>query len=360
MISLPGIEVADTVALLSFLAAVLLVDSYDISLPRGDSIGVAGALVAASLVLFGAPTAAVVGMTSTLVVQLFRTITGHRRQTFVEVGVRATAIVAAGAVHYFVGPSRLTTVQSLLIPATFLVAELFARQFALSIRGDRALRGLVLGNLSRQGSLFAAELSVSALTVLTYDSMGVWSMIPVVALLLLMRQAYSMLLEIRETYLTTISVLVEAAESQSPELSGHSERTAAIAREIGARCGMGGHEIERLSYAALLHDVAEISEGEPRLSGGPSAAEVIQGIVFLSDVVPVLEVVEGKSPNTLSEASMLAGFIVALSSEIDRVREDLQHASPVFAEAARAIPSRIKADVVSAAVGLGYRLPAID
>ena len=44
--------------------------------------------------------------------------------------------------------------------------------------------------------------------------MGPWSLIPVVALLLLMRQSYALFLDIRETYRTTVEVLVEAAESQ--------------------------------------------------------------------------------------------------------------------------------------------------
>ena len=44
--------------------------------------------------------------------------------------------------------------------------------------------------------------------------MGSWSLIPVVALLLLMRQSYALFLDIRETYRTTVEVLVEAAESQ--------------------------------------------------------------------------------------------------------------------------------------------------
>ena len=35
-----------------------------------------------------------------------------------------------------------------------------------------------------------------------------------VALLLLMRQSYALFLDIRETYRTTVEVLVEAAESQ--------------------------------------------------------------------------------------------------------------------------------------------------
>ncbi len=88
--------------------------------------------------------------------------------------------------------------------------------------------------------------------------MGAWSLIPVVALLFLMRQSYAMLLDIRELYRTTVEVLVEAAEAKMHGRVGHAERTAAAARAIAMRIGLSAQRVERISYAALLHDVDAI------------------------------------------------------------------------------------------------------
>ena len=46
-------QIGTTSAALWFFLAVLLLDSFDISLPRGDSIGVSGALSAAAVILLG-------------------------------------------------------------------------------------------------------------------------------------------------------------------------------------------------------------------------------------------------------------------------------------------------------------------
>ncbi len=92
--------------------------------------------------------------------------------------------------------------------------------------------------------------------------MGAYSLIPVVALLFLIRQSYAMLQDIRELYRTTVEVLVEAAEAQDVRRVGHAERTASIARTIGTHMGLASGQIERISYAALLHDVDAIGSPE--------------------------------------------------------------------------------------------------
>ena len=81
-----------------------------------------------------------------------------------------------------------------------------------------------------------------------------------VALLLLMRQSYVLFLDIRETYRTTVEVLVEAAESQDSRRAGHSDRTAVLARSIAMGCGLSASEVELIGYAALLHDIGELAE----------------------------------------------------------------------------------------------------
>jgi hypothetical protein len=216
-----------------------------------------------------------------------------------------------------------------------------------------------------QAPLLVAEWSASVLLLIAFEGMGAWSLIPVVALLLLMRQSYSLLLDIRETYRTTVEVLVEAAEGEDPRLVGHAERTAEIARRIAMRLGMAVSQVELVSYAALLHDVDAIAgDGrEPRSAGGHSSA-LFEGVEFFADVLPVLRVCDGPSATDpeRSGPELIAGMIVALASDADAaVHEDVAsaHAGSAVARVAPHVSSSIKSSVVAAALALGYQIPAV-
>ena len=348
--------------LAAFFAAILLVDAFDISLPRGDSIGMSGPLVAASVVVFGLPAALLAGLASAAIIQLARRFTHHDSALTEEIAVRLVATLFAGLLDALLAVLGASALDIVVVPAAYLSAELIGRQTVLALGGGRLLKRLLSGNISRQALLFAAQLSVSALTILTVGSLGFWTVIPVVALLLLMRQAYSMLLEIRETYLTTVGVLVEAAESQSPDMAGHSDRTASVARAIGSKCGLSSGESSRLSYAALLHDLGRIADaGQDEASS--SSASMVADIDFFSHVRSVLNLMDGDlNPEDAEEADLLAGFIVSLASSIDVASHP--GASFGFLEApasalSAALSARSKAQVVAAAVALGYPLPAI-
>jgi hypothetical protein len=355
-------------AILGFALAILFLDAFDISLPRGDSVGVAGTLVAASISIdnMGPAVALLLGASSVLLVQVFRFLRHQEGATLYEIWIRlGSTLTAVGAFALlqpyggWVGDSAV-----ILVPAALLLSELAARQVALSIRSGRSFKRLLAGNLSRQGLLFASEVSVAALTVILFDSMGVWTLIPVLALLILIRQSYAMLLEIRETYHTTVSVLVEAAEIPEPGRQGHSERVAEIAREIGAKCGMSAMELERLSYAALLHDVHGISDSAHAPSAQSSSSDLVREVGFLAEVVPILRVVDGQpADEPQSDKDLLSGFIVALASDVDsatRTEVAEAHREAAVPKIAPEIPSRLKARAVSAAVSLGLPVPAID
>ncbi len=55
-----------------------------------------------------------------------------------------------------------------------------------------------------------------------------------------------------------ITALSSAVEAKDRYTNGHSRRVAQYAREIAARMGWSGEELERVYYAGLLHDVGKI------------------------------------------------------------------------------------------------------
>jgi len=228
----------------------------------------------------------------------------------------------------------------------------------------RPLHRLLAGNYRRQGPLIAAQVSASVLAAITYPDMQAWSLVLVVALLLLMRQSLALLLEIRETYRATVEVLVEAAEGQDQRRRGHGERTAQIAREIATRMGLSPTDVERVSYASLLHDVdalAEQTSVSPETMG--QSAQIFQGTAFFDDVLPVLRLCDGAAtPEDISEDHLTTAMLVALASDVDVAMNDsaaAAHGGSSVARVSTAVPPSVKARVVAAALELGYQIPAV-
>lgn len=352
-----------------FFGACLLLDTLDISLPRGDSVSVAGALLACALVLHGPGFALLVGLASLAASVLLRA-TARRHNLPLQAVARAISMVAGQLVILL--PGRLTVgvlhaswFLVLAVPTAVLGVEFAVLQYHQALTTGRPIMRSLVGGFSRQAAVLAAEVSAAALAIITYGDLGLWSLLPVTALLLLIRQSYALLLEIRETYMTTIGVLVEAAESQSPASSGHAERTAEIARRIGAGCGLSSKDLEKVSYAAMIHGLDRMDdENGPTAEHGRSA-EFVSGIDFLTPVLPVVRIIDATAvPHSVSDRDSLCGFVVALASDADlfctESAPNEATGSSVAARCAHLVPSSLKARAVGAALQLGYRIPSIS
>lgn len=349
---------------LSFLAATLLLDFYDISLPRGDSTGVAGAICAAAILILGPVPAVAVSLASAVIAHVARRRFESGGRLVLVLLSRLAALAAASALLWTTlsgGPEALLFV---IVPAVFLVVELLAAQGAAALLTGRPFLRLVRGTLRSEASLMAAQWSASVLLLLTYGHMRQWALVPVVALLLLMRQSYALFLGVRETYRATVEVLIQAVESQDERRAGHSDRTALLARAIAMKIGLSATQVERISYAALLHDLGELAEAadEP-ISRRSSSSEVVRGVEFFEPIEPVLRVCDGIDEGAAAnEDDLLAALIVALASDIDAEYHPQVAAAHRFSSldlVAHRVTPALKARAVGAALRLGYRIPAV-
>ncbi|HEY5333979.1 MAG TPA: HD domain-containing phosphohydrolase [Solirubrobacterales bacterium] len=64
--------------------------------------------------------------------------------------------------------------------------------------------------------------------------------------------------ELEDAFLTTIGVISDAVEMQDSYTAEHGNEVADLAVRVGERLGFSGVELDRLRYAALLHDVGKI------------------------------------------------------------------------------------------------------
>jgi len=365
-----SISADDLAMAVALFVAIAVLDVFSVAMPRGDRIAVSGAVCAASVVMINPLLAVAVCTVGLLTAQTMRPGTLALGRMLSELAIRGAAVMSAIAVLLLVGGGEAGfTVQAGMV-AAYLLTELAVAQLFASQSGNRGYLRLLRGNMRTQWLLLAAEWSAGMLLLITYGGMGIWGLVPVVALLLLTRQSYALLQQIRETYNTTMRVLVEAAEGQDPRRAGHSDRSAAIARGIAVRMGLDSAEVERISYAALLHDIDVIS-GDAERSGESTAgrrtgrsAPIIEQTSFFSDVISLLRLTDGdvEYAETASEADLAAAFVVSLSSDVDSARlHDVQlaHEGNAVDRLAAFVPPQTKARVVSAALSLEMPIPAV-
>lgn len=85
--------------------------------------------------------------------------------------------------------------------------------------------------------------------------------------LLVSQVAFRRYVGIRTTYLETVRALSRMTEVGGYVEGGHSRRVSWLAVAIGRELGMGENDLEELEYAALMHDIGQLSLRDP-IPGG--------------------------------------------------------------------------------------------
>lgn len=326
---------------------------------RNNSSGSTSPIDVAVILLYGLPQCLLVASMGVLS-QLLLSVAMRRPRGLGSVAwSRAIAVVTAGALASIPPLAALRQdaawLAACMVASIYVLCESAARGLEARSVGIRSqLRGMV-SRWRRFLPLLAAEASTAGLTVVVFPLMGAWSLVLSGSLVLLIRVSAGLLTRMRETYRLTIEVLLEAAEGGRPEKRGHADRTAATARSIALECGLSIAAVERIEYAALLHDLGEIG-------GSGTAVGVIEDVHFFSDVLPVLALCDGSIADTPTGGTQdaIAAFIVALSSDIDDMTSaGGQTVGTALSRVVPVTPPDAKATAVAAALRLGLRIPGI-
>lgn len=345
------------VAVLTVIA--VLLGAGDVRLHRGGLTGVSAAFDAVALVIVGPTWSLVMVSVGTLAGIVF----GDNAR---GAGVRLLSARASGVLLGYSAASL--AFGSSVLPlgavrvAAMLVSFFVAVSVYLTFAGGRSVAPLAnkrSRGLEDQTSMAMALLSAGCLSLTVFETMGSWSLILLCVLLLLVRQSYSLLAEISDSYLRTVEVLVEAAEGIGSSMRGHAERSATLARSLASRAGLSRASVRCAGYAALLHAVGAIGDGGEPDRSGPSAARVVESIEYFSSVIGPLRVLDNlDEPGAASQWDVSIALCVALAQERDRrliVHSDGEQSlmSDVRRIAAMA-DSETRRRVTRAATVLGY------
>lgn len=93
-----------------------------------------------------------------------------------------------------------------------------------------------------------------------YVDWGGWGLTLFCVMLVMLRFTYQSMHQLETTNRELLELFVHTVEYRDPYTSGHSQRVRRFSRIIAQLIGLSPKEIERVSRAALLHDVGKIHE----------------------------------------------------------------------------------------------------
>jgi hypothetical protein len=181
---------------------------------------------------------------------------------FVALAFRPLASTALIEQHVWV---RLAVMLVLIVAGWF--AECVIRAL---IRADalRARFSVSLGDELRIQIPLGAAVGASAMLIaLAAEAMGLVALALFIAPLLVTQSAFRRYAGIRATYLQTVRALARVTEVGGYVEDGHSYRVGRLAVAVGRELGMGEPELLELEYAALMHDIGQLSLADP-IPGG--------------------------------------------------------------------------------------------
>jgi hypothetical protein len=223
-------------------------------------------------------------------------------------------------------------------------------------------RVAIIDEMRVQWALGAAVCASVILTVFGAEVMGLAELVVFLGPLLVTQVAFRRYAGIRATYLQTVRSLARVTEVAGYVEAGHSRRVSRLAVAVGRELGMPEQDLLQVEYAALMHDIGQLSLRDP-IPGGATVlvsetdqeriaelgADVIRQAGVLEEVADLVRCqswpAQGREP-----AAPLGSMIIRAANTFD----DLVGASTDRERSATALdrmrqdPGRYNSSVVAA------------
>ncbi|MRS13258.1 MAG: HD domain-containing protein [Actinobacteria bacterium] len=302
-----------------------------IRLPQGDDVYVTLAVGLVGLVVADI----VVVMTAFAVAAAVESIARHSQSSREAASYRAVDAVRGTAVLGLMAPWQLllrsTELDGYSGEAVILLTLAAGAAYASVDLVTMAVQQRAVGGLPiAQGvaalqrpltTMYLVHLPMAAVTVRLQMESVLWALPVALLLTLILQNSFNLYLRIRRGYADTISALAHAAELDRPHDTGHARRVADMAVAVGRGMRLSTHELEKIGYAALLHDIGRMGDttddhGQAHAQRG---AEIVSSIPFLMGVAPLIC---GEGDDGTS-SSPIGYEIVRACSHYDRLRAEV-------------------------------------
>ncbi|GGP88259.1 HD-GYP domain-containing protein [Streptomyces roseolilacinus] len=245
----------------------------------------------------------------------------------------AFVAVCAGPLHTVPDPGRIPLLLLLLVLTALCDAVLAA--LLLHARTGHPYTPLLHDELRALPGIGSAVRATGAVMALAVTVAGLWALPVVCVPLLLTQLAFRRYAAVRRTYRQTIASLARATEVAGYTPPGHAHRVAALSRAVGRELGLSGEELTVLEYAALMHDIGQLSLVDPVPEGAtaplPAAEQrriaLLGGAVARQTGVPAaVAVVVERQADPYREQPLAARIVRAVNAYDDLSGETAQGA----------------------------------
>ncbi|MFA5885597.1 MAG: HD domain-containing phosphohydrolase, partial [Acidimicrobiia bacterium] len=313
-----------------------LAENRDVVLPNGSSVSAGFMLAMASVVVFrdSAPLLGplFVGACGCLFIPHFR----NRQWAKIvsNAAIFALSSVAAAAVFLLIPHEATSGMAGQLFAALPIGLTFSLVNFVLLVPVVAAVTKIARSDAAKD--LWLGDLQIYPFALLgvvlgrLYLDIGIWVVPLFVAPIFIARQAFASYLDLRAAQEAALSTLVRALESKDQYTAGHVERVAQFSQYMGEELGFRPSRLERLRYAALMHDIGKLivpnhilnkpgkltaAEYERMRHHDFVSVELLRRIDFLAPVVPSLEVNHASSGS--NDNAPLETRIVAVADAFD-------------------------------------------
>lgn len=308
--------------------ALLVLGFFNVWLPRGDAVDTTVPIAfAAAVLVHPLPAAGAVLIARCATVALKPQ--GHTAGSAIEQVARRTMLICGAYVALSwlapsvlggrANPEPVQIAYIIAVAVVFIGLDVLVEQMHACIRSRTPFVALAAGAIRLQGSMLAAEMSTAVLAVMMFPALQYGSLLVTVALLLVMRQSFALLLEVRASYTSTVEVLARSLEAYDPRRRGHAERVASMVGAAGRLTGFQSRVLENMTYAALFHDVGRLGADDADEEPAVGSAHVLSGVGFLAGAIPILRVLDsaGAVDASLDENDVIGAYMIASFSAID-------------------------------------------
>jgi hypothetical protein len=164
-------------------------------------------------------------------------------------------------------------------------------------------------------------------TALAAMPLGLWALPLVMAPILVVQRSLHRYASISATYQQTIRALSRVTDLAGYTAPGHARRVCQLALAIGRDLALTAVELLDLEYAALLHDIGQLSLTDPIPGGATVQIE----------------------PERAASVAMLGADVVRQTGVLDRVADILESQANPYAAATAREPVRLAGSILRAA-----------
>ncbi|MFF8384485.1 HD-GYP domain-containing protein [Streptomyces kanasensis] len=235
------------------------------------------------------------------------------------------AAVCAGPLHAEPPSPRYVPFLLLVLALTALCDAVLAA-LLLRARTGYPYGPLLRDELRALPGVASAVCATGAVMALAVAVAGLWTLPVLCVPLLLTQLAFRRYAAVRRTYRQTIASLARATEIAGYTPPGHAHRVAALSRAVGREMGLCREDLTVLEYAALMHDIGQLSLVDPVPDGAtallPAAEQrriaLLGGaVVRQTGVPPAVAVVVERQADPYREQPLAARIVRAVNAYDD-------------------------------------------